>query len=406
MGILQRYVLGEVIRSFLLAVVTMSSIFVIFMVAAQAMRDNILTPEDILHIIPYIIPSTLPFTVPVSLLFSVTVVYGRLAGDNEIIAVKSSGQSAMIVLWPTILFAGGISGSLYFLTQTWIPDCAYQAKLVVFKDVEETFYKYLRAQREFKPRENMPFFIKVSDVKGKVMINPLIKHVKPGYEKTGECDMIIQADKANIHFDLENNVMRVKLEGAEIQRFDADSPVMIINNRREAVFPLSDSRQSRMLDKKIQEFTNTELTAELAKFYKMRSRSRIEQAVRAGLMFGTGRIDKVDWPGVQDAYRNYGFWIGECQKFETEKEFRRALSFGSLLFVILGAPVGIIFARRDFLSAFISCFLPIIMIYYPLILLGQNMSKDGTLPPIVALWIGNALLAALSLFVFPPVIRH
>ena len=63
-----------------------------------------------MHIIPYIIPSTLPFTVPVSLLFSVTVVYGRLAGDNEIIAVKSSGQS-MIVLWPTILFAAGISGS-------------------------------------------------------------------------------------------------------------------------------------------------------------------------------------------------------------------------------------------------------------------------------------------------------
>jgi lipopolysaccharide export system permease protein len=46
------------------------------------------------------------------------------------------------------------------------------------------------------------------------------------------------------------------------------------------------------------------------------------------------------------------------------------------------------------------------MLYYPLILLGQNMGKDGTLPPMIALWIGNVLLATLSLFVLPPVIRH
>ena len=36
------------------------------------------------------------------------------------------------------------------------------------------------------------------------------------------------------------------------------------------------------------------------------------------------------------------------------------MAFGSLLFVFLGAPVGILFARRDFLSAFMTCFLPII----------------------------------------------
>ena len=36
MGILQRYVFGEVVRSFGLALLTMTAIFVLFMVAAQA----------------------------------------------------------------------------------------------------------------------------------------------------------------------------------------------------------------------------------------------------------------------------------------------------------------------------------------------------------------------------------
>ena len=64
---------------------------------------------------------------------------------------------------------------------------------------------------------------------------------------------------------------------------------------------------------------------------------------------------------------------------------RIALAGGSFFFVLLGAPVGILFARRDFLSAFITCFVPIILIYYPLMLLGMNLGKEGLLEPWLAL---------------------
>ncbi len=82
------------------------------------------------------------------------------------------------------------------------------------------------------------------------------------------------------------------------------------------------------------------------------------------------------------------------------------MAFGSLLFVLVGAPIGIRFARRDFLSAFMTCFLPIIAIYYPLMLGGVNMSKEGQLAPIVSLWIGNLLLGLGALFVLPSVVKH
>ncbi len=82
------------------------------------------------------------------------------------------------------------------------------------------------------------------------------------------------------------------------------------------------------------------------------------------------------------------------------------MSCGSFFFVFLGAPVGILFAKRDFLSAFISCFVPIIVLYYPLILLGVNMGKDGLLNPTVALWAGNTVLGVLAGFVLPSVVKH
>src|SRR5205814_8533523 len=132
--------------------------FVRFMVAAQA-RVIVLSPQDIVELDPYVIPSTLPYTIPVSLLFAVTVVYGRLAGDNEIIAVKTAGQSVMKVLWPTFLLAVGLSLLLLHLSGGWIPQCTHQAKMVLFKDLEDTFYKMLKRDREFNsPR--WPFLIK------------------------------------------------------------------------------------------------------------------------------------------------------------------------------------------------------------------------------------------------------
>ena len=82
------------------------------------------------------------------------------------------------------------------------------------------------------------------------------------------------------------------------------------------------------------------------------------------------------------------------------------LACGSFFFVLLGAPVGILFAKGDFLSAFITCFVPIIVLYYPLTLLAVNLGKDGILNPTIALWGGNTLLAILAGFVLPPVIRH
>src|SRR5438105_13547523 len=76
LGILQRYVLGEVVRAFMLALLTITCIFVLFMIMAEAAKLG-LTPRDIFSLVPFVIPGSLPYTIPVSLLFAVTVVFGR-----------------------------------------------------------------------------------------------------------------------------------------------------------------------------------------------------------------------------------------------------------------------------------------------------------------------------------------
>ncbi|AMV39606.1 LptF/LptG family permease [Planctomyces sp. SH-PL62] len=405
MGILQRYVWGEVFRAFAMALITMTGIFVLFMVAAEAMNSHMLSPRDILHLVPFIIPSTLPYTTPVSLLFAVTVVYGRIAGDNEIIAVKTAGLSVMTVIWPTILLGAVVSVSLWQLSRTWIPASAHQAKMVLFRDLEDVVYKFLKRDKQFS-LPGSPFFIKVLDVEDRVLIQPTFKQKKPlpdgGYTYTGT----IQAKTARLRFDLDRKVVVVYLEGAEAQNHGGAQEVTLLpesGHTFEIPFP---EKKGEFAVKSIQEHTNAELNEELANAREHLANDRRREAIGVGLLFAAGKMGDVKWGDVHEVFAKNLHWKKKCDELETEKQLRTSMAFGSLLFVVLGAPIGIRFAKRDFLSAFMTCFLPIIGLYYPLMLLGINMGKEGTMAPYKALWISNLVLALLAGWVYPRIIKY
>ncbi len=148
------------------------------------------------------------------------------------------------------------------------------------------------------------------------------------------------------------------------------------------------------------------MTAGQADIRRLMANERARQAMSAALWISSGRIERVDWVHCQTALLDFAHWTQQDAAFETEKQQRVAQSFGSFVFVLLGAPVGILFARRDFLSAFMTCFIPIIGAYYPLMLLGINLGKEGQLNPILALWAGNVFLSIVALFVYPRVLKH
>jgi lipopolysaccharide export system permease protein len=156
----------------------------------------------------------------------------------------------------------------------------------------------------------------------------------------------------------------------------------------------------------IEEMTVDEMREKEAEYREKIKLERARQAVAAAWYIGSGRLALVQWNEVQAAFSKYDYWNGEINKFQTEIQMRVAMAWGSLFFVILGAPVGILFARRDFLSAFISCFMPIIVVYYPIILFGVNLGKEGIISP-YCVWAGNLVLWAAAWFwALPPVRKH
>ena len=91
---------------------------------------------------------------------------------------------------------------------------------------------------------------------------------------------------------------------------------------------------------------------------------------------------------------------------DVEMQMRPALAFGCLFFVLVGCPVGIWLSKSDYLSAFVTCFLPIVVVYYPLMLCGSNFAKEGKLHPLPDVWIANATMGVIALGLFRRLLRN
>ena len=397
-GILQRYVMGQVLRTFLLALATITIIFSLFVVMAEATRQG-LSPGEVIGVLPFLVPGSLPYTIPVALLFSVTIVYGRIAGDNEIIALKAAGLNALWVLVPAILLGLGLSVGLYVLSGEVIPRANNAFRRIIFGSVEEGLYRFLKKNHEFN-NPNLPFYIQVQDVEGRTLIEPLFKHRVPGSPNT--YDMVVRARRAEIDIDVVTLMATVTLEDAETSGAGPTGAIWL-KDRRVLKYPIPSPPNAP--DKRVQEMTLGEMADREQFALERAAHERPEQAAQTALRIATGRIDAVDWPAIREAHKNQVYWVRQVHELRTETHQRLALAAGAFFFVLVGAPVGILFAKRDFLSAFISCFVPILVVYYPLVLAGMNLGKEGVMPPWIV-YAGDALLGVLAVFCIRPIHRH
>ena len=163
MYIFTRYVVTEILKIFFLTLTAITLLVTVGMGVKEG--TNCGCPRSvILHLMPYMLPEMLVITIPVSLLLAVSIVYGRMTGSNEIVALKSLGISPMDVIWPTIVLTLIFSiGTLYLqeMAATWgRPNVAR----VVTESVEEIAYGMLQKKQSLAKCAG--FSITVKDVDG------------------------------------------------------------------------------------------------------------------------------------------------------------------------------------------------------------------------------------------------
>ncbi len=92
-------------------------------------------------------------------------------------------------------------------------------------------------------------------------------------------------------------------------------------------------------------------------------------------------------------------------RLQTEPWRRWAEGFSCFFFVLVGAPLAIIAKASDYWTTFGMCFLPTLVLYFPLFLLGLEQAKDGNVPP-YGVWMANVVLCAIGVVLIARVRRY
>ncbi len=392
MKLLQRYILGELIRVFLLLVIILT-VMLVFLGLFREATERGLGPVQILQIMPYVVPSMLPFTIPATLLLAVCVVYGRISGDLEVIAAKSAGISAMQLLMPAFLLGSVLAVGSFGLTNYAIPWAVKNIERIVTQALEEIFFDVLSSQLYFS-NPNEGYTITVRGVKNRTLLDATIRYRRNHQQFT------VRAEAARIRFDLEGKQILVNLKN--VSGVGADSNLSGKMQRFELKFPL----EPELGKVKARDLPMTTLQQGIEQAQSDQHRLAAEKNIEATMMLLTGEFSQLAGADLESLNAEQRRATSDERRFRSEIHNRFSMSASCWFFAFLGGPFAMMQARRQFITSFIICFLPILLVYYPTMFLMINLCKTGSISPWWAMWVPNMIVGTAGFFVLRKVVQH
>lgn len=408
LGILHRMIFWELVRVFLLSLTGLTGLVLIAGLIQQASQLG-LSPSQVLSVIPLLIPSTLPYTIPATTLFASCVVYGRLSNDNEAVAIKAAGIDLFTILRPAIalgLLTTLVTGALYY---SLIPRTQQMLQEQVLQDPEEVLYNWLRRERRFV-LSNFPYVIYVRDVQGRRLIDVVVKQrdkirTGNGTEVWFGYDFVARAAEARLIVDRERNTLKI----------DSDKWVMVgkttaleSNGSAPPEVALPEMFSGKTIKARPMALEWDELPERIHELeehkrgliVKRDENRRVIEETQNPFLRQTAIAQEPHYKAqIEDTDR-------QIRTVMFEQNMRPALAVGCLCFALIGCPVGIWANRADYLSTFVISFLPTVLAYYPLLLAGGGLAREGRLPMSVGVWAADGIAGLAALFLTYVLIRR
>jgi lipopolysaccharide export system permease protein len=393
MRILTRYVLADLLKVFLITLSGLTLLIFVVLIGKEAVDKGIgLGP--LLRMAPYLLPQAMQFAVPGTMLLAVTYVYGRMASYNEIVAIKSLGISPMTVIWPTLILATLVSFGAVVLNDVAVSWGRLGVQRVFLASIEEVMYGQLRMRHTYNLGKAN---ITVQDVEGHRLIWPTLIVQSSGDRPA----LTVSAKEAELRLLTDEGKLILRLEDFEI-----DGPYTY---QDPGSFTYEVSLEELTGSTTKNRSPSTYALAEIAPAINEQEEllGRIEQGLVAQAAFGmmTGDFDSLSdsaWKVHEKEKQNAEFRL---HRLRTEPWRRWANGFSCLCFVMIGVPVAVWLRQSEFIASFFICFLPILVIYYPLLAVSVDQAKDGALPP-QSVWLGNFLLSLAGVWLLRRVNRY
>jgi lipopolysaccharide export system permease protein len=393
MYIFTRYILSQLIAVFLIAISAITVVMLLFVIIRELHLQG-LQFSQIYELVPYILPDALRFAIPATSLFAACLVFGQLSSSNEIVAIKALGISPWRILWPS--FATVIL--LSFIT-VWLNDLAVSwgrrgVQRIVLESIEEVAYSRLK---NYGSHYTNQFSINVKAVEGKRLIEPTLTFKASGQSPT----VVIRAEWAELHSDMENDSLTILMHNGSAVGGSVEG---VFPNTIERVIPLNRAARKSHATGSPSQMALSEIPSEI-----IQQKTRIDSFEQKLASTTAFKMISGNFSELLESGKSLDRAIaGEQSKLfrlNTEPHRRWAAGFSCLFFVAVGAPLAIRRRNGEFWTTFFLCFVPILIVYYPILMVSIEQAKNGALPP-YSVWLGNIMLVIWSAFLIRKVIRY
>ncbi|OGW86195.1 MAG: hypothetical protein A3C35_07800 [Omnitrophica bacterium RIFCSPHIGHO2_02_FULL_46_11] len=358
MNILRNYCLRELLFPFLMSLLVVTFIFMVgnLLDLADLLINKGVSIFDVLRLIILMIPSLLGFILPTAALTSVLLVFGSFAQNNEITAMKASGVNLLQLLIPVVTIAFLLSFFSLFLVDQIQPRSEYASRQLVRELVVKRPAAYLEAGRFIKDFQGYTFWI--NEIKDNRLDGITIFQFQEG-----KPTRTILAEWGEVATSDDQQSFALKLYDGTSDEPNPDDPNVLykLNFKTFLLSNITIGRQRGGIGKKEKEMSIDEL------MYRLKNNEEVRNIPK--------------------------------KRRETEAEIHKKISFSfaTLAFVLVGLPVAIIARRGEIVVSFVIA-ISVVSIYYILFVWGRTMAISGFLPPWIALWLPNALVLTVSVF--------
>lgn len=380
MRILRGYCLKELITPFLLSLAMFTFIFLVgnLVKLADLLLNKGVNLIDIAKILILLIPQLVVFVLPTSALAAVLIVFGGLAQNNEITAMKANGINILRVMVPVIMAGFLLSlAALFFVDQ--VQPRLHQIYRQVFNELiikrPEAYIEAGRFIKDFKG-----YIIRAQKVEGKRLEGVTIfqpQEGKPTRTIMAESGEIVSSDDRTLGLRLYNGVS---------DEPNPDDPSVLyklhFNKFELPSLSLADGPKGRA-KKKYKDMSLNEL------IYILRTMDDYKEQME---------LQGMD---SEDLKRDV-----KSRTLEARTEIQRKISFSfaTFSFVLIGLPLAVVTRRGEIVVSFALSMI-VVAVYYILSIWAKTLAINVVLPPLVVLWLPNAIAIVIAFFLMTKVIR-
>jgi lipopolysaccharide export system permease protein len=204
---LHRYIFREVIKVFILAAVALTLMMSLGSILRPVQEFGV-GPGQVVRLMFCFLPITLTFVLPMAALFATTLVYGRLANDNELDACKASGISVLTLVYPGFILAVIVATANLLLSFYVMPAFIHRAEKSLKNDARQILFRNIQRKGYYSlPGSRYRIYADNADIHNNILSGIVaVENTSNGLIKR-----IVTAETAKVVFDPHHTINEVSI---------------------------------------------------------------------------------------------------------------------------------------------------------------------------------------------------